>query len=427
MRTIVYLFLCCGFVLSSCSQATKQKVENEWEAAAIGFPSELGIGQTWNRSLTKRIGQVIGLESRHAGKDSLSLPPFKYGDSPYLVAELGIEMSKGLHATIPVRGMESRAEGDMKFRAAFERIVEESGVLTEKTYNDISGISAADWEQEQKDHAAVAMQACRESIVLLKNKEDILPMDSSARIYHSLPYYNEKDREVALREAGDANVIALFWDAESARKSESKVWLDALCGLGKTVVLVLSGDRSFAVDASVEGLVAAVIAAWLPESMGNEWIGKVIYGSYSPGSRLTAAIYDTEGNLLYPMGYGLSYIPINYSDLTLETVDSEKGRNIVARFNVTNTGDRAGEEVALLYLKKVSGDDLTENIRLEGFKRTNLKPGETKEIKFTIRKRNVERVNNEMKRSVEPGEYEVWLSGDVAPRRFTIGEDGDFR
>lgn len=427
MRAIIYLFLCCGFVLSSCSKGTKRQIENEWEAVVIGFPSELGMGQTWNRSLMKRVGQIIGLESRRVGMDSLSLPPFKYGDSPYLVAELGIEMSKGLHAAIPVRGMDRRPEGNVGFRAAFERIVEESGVLVEKTYDDISNISAADWEKEQKDHAAVAVQACRESIVLLKNKGNILPMDSSARIYHSSPYYNKKDREGALADAGEADVIALFWDVESAGKNESKAWLDEFNGLGKPVVLVLTGNRSFAVDSSVEASVDAVVAAWFPKMMSYEWIGDIIHGNYSPGSRLTAAIYDTTGNLLYPMGYGLSYTSVDYSDLTLETIDSEKGRNIVVRFNATNTGDRVSDEVALLYLKRVSGEEMPEGVRLEGFKRTNLQPGQTKEIKFTIRKRNVERVDEDMKGYVEPGEYEVRLSGDVTPQYFIIGADGEFR
>lgn len=381
-------------------------------AQHVILPSEQGIGQTWNRSLTKRIGQIVGQEARRGGQEAIALPSFKYGDSPYLVAELGIEMSKGLHATCPVIGLEAGEASDVRFRAAFKRITEESGILEQKTYDALTAATTTELQQEQKDHKNIALQACRESIVLLKNEKNVLPVDNAKRILLSLSHYsNKKEKDKVLAGARKFDIITIVWDAEDAVKSESKIWLKVLSALGKPIVLVLSGEQSFAIDPLIESSVSAVIAMWIPKQTNKELITEVIRGGYSPGSRLTAPIYDTEGKVLYPFGHGLSYTTVTYSDLTLEPADTDKGKNVIVRFKVTNTGGRTSDEVALLYVQKVSASAKPEDIRMEGFKRTNLKPGETKEIKLTIRPRNLEIFDQQMNGTVVPGEYKVTLSG----------------
>lgn len=401
MKKVFVLFLFLSIVLSGYSQ---------------GFPSEQGIGQTWNRSLTKRIGQIIGQEARRGGAKDIALPPFGYGDSPYLVAELGIEMSKGLHDTCPVTGTDREQEGDVRFRAAFKRIIEESGVREQRTYDALT-TTAAELQQEKKDHESVALQACRESIVLLKNERNVLPVDNSKRILLSLSYYTtKKERDKILAGARQFDVIAIIWDAEDAAKSESKIWLKMLGALGKPMVLVLSGERSFAIDPLIESSVSAIVAMWIPKPTIKTLVTEVVRGGYSPGSRLTTAIYDTEGKVLYPFGHGLSYTTVTYSDLTLEPEDTDKGRHTIVRFKVTNTGKRTSDEVALLYIQKVATQAAPEEVRMEGFKRTNLKPGETKEVKFTIRSRNFEIFDPQMNGIIAPGEYNVFISSNSTGR-----------
>lgn len=76
---------------------------------ATNFPTQLGIGHTWNRELVHRIGTITGREARLLGYTNIYAPVLDvgrdqrwgryeevYGESPYLVAELGIEMAKGL-------------------------------------------------------------------------------------------------------------------------------------------------------------------------------------------------------------------------------------------------------------------------------------------------------------------------------------------
>lgn len=76
---------------------------------ATSFPSQLGIGHTWNRALVRRIGRITGVEARALGYSNVYAPILDvardqrwgrmeevYGEDPYLVSRLGVEMVKGL-------------------------------------------------------------------------------------------------------------------------------------------------------------------------------------------------------------------------------------------------------------------------------------------------------------------------------------------
>lgn len=76
---------------------------------ATNFPTQLGIGHTWNRDLVRKVGEITGREGRLLGYTNVYAPILDvgrdqrwgryeevYGESPYLVAELGVEMTKGL-------------------------------------------------------------------------------------------------------------------------------------------------------------------------------------------------------------------------------------------------------------------------------------------------------------------------------------------
>ena len=76
---------------------------------ATSFPSQLGIGHSWNKALVRGIGRVTGQEARALGYSNVYAPILDvardqrwgrmeevYGESPYLVSRLGVEMVKGL-------------------------------------------------------------------------------------------------------------------------------------------------------------------------------------------------------------------------------------------------------------------------------------------------------------------------------------------
>ncbi|MGH8082487.1 MAG: glycoside hydrolase family 3 N-terminal domain-containing protein [Lysobacter sp.] len=83
--------------------------------AGTNFPAQLGIGHTWNRDLVRRIGRITGLEARALGYTNVYAPILDvardqrwgrmeevYGEDPYLVSRLGVEMVKGLQQDMTV-------------------------------------------------------------------------------------------------------------------------------------------------------------------------------------------------------------------------------------------------------------------------------------------------------------------------------------
>lgn len=144
---------------------------------ATNFPTQLGIGHTWNRSLVRRIGEITGREARMLGYTNVYAPILDvgrdqrwgryeevYGESPYLVAELGIEMVHGLQKDHQVaatakhfvaysnnkgarEGMArvdpqiSPREVEMIHVYPFRRVIQEAGLLgVMSSYNDYNGI-----------------------------------------------------------------------------------------------------------------------------------------------------------------------------------------------------------------------------------------------------------------------------------------------
>lgn len=144
---------------------------------ATNFPTQLGIGHTWNRNLLRRIGEITGYEARMLGYTNVYAPILDvgrdqrwgryeevYGESPYLVAELGIEMVKGMQKDYQVaatakhfvaysnnkgarEGMArvdpqmSPREVEMVHVYPFKRVIQETGLLgVMSSYNDYDGI-----------------------------------------------------------------------------------------------------------------------------------------------------------------------------------------------------------------------------------------------------------------------------------------------
>lgn len=144
---------------------------------ATNFPTQLGLGHTWNRELIRQVGLITGREARMLGYTNVYAPILDvgrdqrwgryeevYGESPYLVAELGIEMVRGLQHNHQVaatgkhfaaysnnkgarEGM-ARVDPQMSPRevenihiSPFKRVIREAGMLgVMSSYNDYDGI-----------------------------------------------------------------------------------------------------------------------------------------------------------------------------------------------------------------------------------------------------------------------------------------------
>ena len=171
---------------------------------------------------------------------------------------------------------------------------------------------------------------------------------------------------------------------------------------GKPTVLVLLNGSALAVNWENENI-PAILEAWYPGQSGGTAIADVIFGDYNPSGRLPVTFYRDidqlppfgdydmkgrtyryfEGQPLYEFGYGLSYTTFKYNFKSIPS-SVQAGENIPVSVEVSNTGDKDGDEVVQLYVS-LPESELRKPIRsLQGFKRIHLKAGETRTVEFVL-------------------------------------------
>ena len=217
--------------------------------------------------------------------------------------------------------------------------------------------------------------------------------------------------------------------------------LKELHATGKPIVLVLTSGSALSVNWAQENL-PAIIQLWYPGQEGGTALADVLFGDYNPAGRLPITFYKSveqlppfedynmrgrtyryfEGEPLFPFGYGLSYTNFAYSNLIIDE-EIKAGEIIKVAVDVSNRGKIAGDEVVQLYVKNLDTTVPTPIHSLQGFKRINLKPGETRRVEFLLQPRQLavikdqDMLNSENESSrkvqyiVEPGAYEISVGG----------------
>jgi beta-glucosidase len=134
--------------------------------------------------------------------------------------------------------------------------------------------------------------------------------------------------------------------------------------------------------------------------MGTPW-GTPTTIEYNEGAEVGHRWYAKTGaKPLFAFGHGLSYTTFSYRDLTVEG-----GHTLTASVTVTNTGERTGADVPQLYLTEAAGD---QRMRLLGFERVQLQPGESREVTMTADRRLLARFDGQAGHwRIEEGTYRV--------------------
>ncbi len=169
-------------------------------------------------------------------------------------------------------------------------------------------------------------------------------------------------------------------------------------------VMVLVSSFPFAINWSQENVPAILHITNNSQELGNG-LADVIFGDFNPAGRTNQTWvksiadlppmmdYDirngrtymyTKEKPLYPFGYGLSYTSFEYSDITVSSPALSKGKDITVSVNISNTGDRDGEEVAQLYVSFPQSKVVRPIKQLKGFQRAMIKKGESKMVGFTL-------------------------------------------
>jgi beta-glucosidase len=254
---------------------------------------------------------------------------------------------------------------------------------------------------------------------------------------------------VAAAQAADKVVLALGEAREMSGEAESRSMLDlpgmqeelieAIRATGKPFAVVLFNGRPLVLDDVIENS-PAILEAWFPGVEAGNAVADVLYGRVNPGGKLPVSFPRNEGQVpiyynhkptgrpcdvgsrynsrhrdilscapQYEFGYGLSYTTFTVSNLRLSstTMDARRG-SITARVDVTNTGTRAGDEVAQLYINDPVASISQPVRRLRGFERVTLQPGQTKTVGWTLDRDDVGFYDNRGRFRVENGRIDVY-------------------
>ncbi len=210
--------------------------------------------------------------------------------------------------------------------------------------------------------------------------------------------------------------------------------LSAAKATGKPVIVVAMNGSPINLSWAKENA-SAILETWYPGQSGGRAIADVLTGRANPGGRLPLTFYRSVADLppfgdysmagrtyryfngipVYPFGFGLSFTRFAYAPIKFKIDRTSREPAVDVTTEVTNAGDRSGDEVVQLYLQ--FPDHLgAPHLALRGFQRVNLMPHEKKPIFFHLSARDLSAVNVDGLRSVLAGKYRLSVgSGQPAP------------
>ena len=227
-------------------------------------------------------------------------------------------------------------------------------------------------------------------------------------------------------------------DAEDLRLPGLQADLvEELLATGTPVVLVVVSGRPYALGA-FEGRLAGLVQAFFPGEEGGSAIAGVLSGRLCPGGKLpvqlprrtggqpstylqpplggieSAGITTVDSTPLYPFGYGASYTSFELGEVRASAKEIGTDEAVELNVVVTNTGDRAGDEVVQVYLHDPVARVARPVRQLIGFARVHLDPGGSAEVGFDIHADRTAYTDASLDRIVEPGEVQLLVGTSAA-------------
>src|SRR6266403_655558 len=338
-----------------------------------------------------------------------------------------------------------------------------------------------------------ALQAARESMTLLKNNNNLMPLAKGRKILITGPTANSlislnngwtyvwqgnneslypKDRQTILQAiktkagnnatfvpgvtfdkeidipaavnvARDADVAVVCVGESSYAETPGNITdltlsdtqlklAQAIEATGKPVVLVLVEGHPRIINRITDGA-QAILMAYNPSNEGGTAIADVLFGDYNPGGKLPFTypktpnsyltydhkLFETEetgfGNSSFgpqfEFGSGLSYTAFKYSDLKLSSKDVQSNGQVNVTVTVTNSGQRAGNETVIVYLRDDVATLTPAGKRVKRFAKIYLEPGKSRTLDFTLKSDDLTFIASDNKPTAEPGDFTVMVGG----------------
>ncbi len=279
---------------------------------------------------------------------------------------------------------------------------------------------------------------------------------TGARAFAEELTFNTSDRSgfpAAVEAARGADAVVVAVGEEAFQTGEGRSQADirlkgvqedlvrAVSDVNKKVVVVLMNGRPLVLGDAVLAA-PAIVEAWHLGSEAGNAIADVLFGDYNPSGKLPVSFPRSVGQLplyynhkstgrgkpspqvfwshytdssnepLYPFGYGLSYTTFSYSDVHVSPHEVDRDGRFRVSVTVTNTGTRAGTEIAQLYVRDLVGS-VTRPVReLRAFEKVDLAPGQWRELTLSMRAADLACYTAQRKWEVEPGAFKIYVGGN---------------
>jgi beta-glucosidase len=261
----------------------------------------------------------------------------------------------------------------------------------------------------------------------------------------------------ALAAKVDVVVVAAGFDSRTEAESADRTFrlppaqdelVQAMAAANKNTVVVVTSGGNFDMQGWLDR-VPALIEAWYPGQEGGTALAEILFGDTNPSGRLPATFekrfednpvfahhypepgtrrirYD-EGVFVgyrgyerngvtpqFPFGYGLSYTTFKYAGLAVTPEQTNDG-NVQVTFDVTNTGTRAGADVAQIYVADGHAQLPRPPKELKGFAKVSLQPGETQRVSVRLDRRSFSYYDVKTKQwRADPGVFEILVGRSSA-------------
>jgi beta-glucosidase len=259
----------------------------------------------------------------------------------------------------------------------------------------------------------------------------------------------------------DAVIVAAGFDAESEGEASDRTFqlppgqdelISQIAAANKNTVVVITSGGGVDMTAWVDR-VPALLEAWYPGEEGGTALAQLLFGDFNPSGRLPISIerrwednaahdnyYPKDGEKkveykegvfvgyrhfdkstvkpLFPFGYGLSYTSFAYKNLTISSPSPDQ--QVTVGFDVTNTGSRAGADVAEVYVGDSHAPVPRPVKELKGFAKVNLGPGETRNVSVTLDRRAFSYYDVKKHAwTVAPGDFDLFVARSAADIELT--------
>ena len=203
----------------------------------------------------------------------------------------------------------------------------------------------------------------------------------------------------------------------------------AVLETGKPTIVLLINSGPLSINYIAETVPAILEGFYLGQETGVA-VADVLFGDYNPAGKLAVTFPRSVGQLpayynrkptarrgylftskepLFPFGYGLSYTTFAYSKLNVSPAQIGPAGQAKVSVTVTNSGQRAGDEIVQLYIHDLVSTVTRPVMELKDFKRISLSAGESKTVEFVITPDKLSFLDLNMNRIVEPGWFDIMV------------------